>query len=110
MRVQDEVVTLCGSVRFREDFEREECRLTMEGYIVLKPGCWIHLTDEEEGELRDLKALFAAMHFRRIDMADRIHVINKDGYIGKSTMAEIKYAFDKGMNISRMEPHHDLKT
>ena len=97
------VITLCGSIRFKKEFEMEEDRLTKLGFIVLKPGCWEHLSDDEEGERMELKALLMYLHFRRIDMADRIHVINKGGYIGKSTLAEIKYAFDKGMPITKME-------
>ena len=32
------------------------------------------------------------MHKRKIDMADEIFVINKNGYIGTSTKSEIEYA------------------
>jgi len=109
MNLQNDVVTLCGSVRFKKEFLKEEDRLTREGFIVLKPSTWEHLGDNEKGELKELKDLFTKMHFKRIDMADRIHVINKGGYIGKSTLAEIKYAFDKGLTITKMEPANDPK-
>lgn len=109
MKLQDDVVTLCGSVRFKEEFMREEERLTKEGFIVLKPGCWGHLSDAEEGERKELKDMLTVLHFRKIDMADRIHIINKNGYVGKSTLAEIKYAFDKDISITKMEPQNDSK-
>ena len=32
------------------------------------------------------------IHKRKIDMADAIYVINKDGYVGMSTQSEILYA------------------
>lgn len=43
------------------------------------------------------------MHKRKIDMADEIYVINKDGYIGSSTRSEIQYAKDTGKKIKYME-------
>ena len=41
------VVTLCGSTRFKETFERENRRLTLEGYIVLAPGVFGHAEGSE---------------------------------------------------------------
>lgn len=43
------------------------------------------------------------MHKRKIDMADAIYVINKDGYIGASTRSEIQYALRLGKQIIYME-------
>lgn len=36
-------------------------------------------------------------------MADAIYVINKDGYIGRSTLSEIKYAKAAGKEVMYME-------
>ena len=109
VKVQDDVVTLCGSVRFKREFLEEEDRLTREGFVVLKPGCWNHLSDSEMGEMKELKDMLIALHLRKIDMSNRIHVINKDGYVGRTTLAEIKYAFDKDLSITKMEPQDDPK-
>ena len=43
------------------------------------------------------------IHKRKIDMADAIYVINKDGYIGQSTRSEIQYALRLGKQIIYME-------
>ena len=43
------------------------------------------------------------IHKRKIDMADAIYVINKDGYIGDSTRSEIKYAIAHGKQVILME-------
>ena len=43
------------------------------------------------------------LHKRKIDMADAIYVINKDGYIGRSTLSEIKYAKAAGKEVMYME-------
>ena len=43
------------------------------------------------------------IHKRKIDMADEIFVINKDGYIGQSTKSEIEYAEKTGKKINYLE-------
>lgn len=43
------------------------------------------------------------IHKCKIDMADAIYVINKDGYVGKSTASEIKYAIIHGKQVIYME-------
>ena len=94
------VITLCGSTRFKEDFERVNRELTLHGNIVISVGCFGHsgdsFTDEQKIMLDDI-------HKRKIDMADAIYVINKDGYIGSSTRSEIQYALRTGKQIIYME-------
>ena len=94
------VITLCGSTRFKEDFERVNKELTLAGNIVISVGCFGHsgdvFTEEQKNMLDD-------MHKRKIDMADAIYVINKDGYIGSSTRSEIQYAMRLGKQIIFME-------
>lgn len=97
---QYKVITLCGSSRFKEDFERINKELTLAGNIVISLGVWGHsgdtFTDEQKVMLDDI-------HKRKIDMADAIYVINKDGYIGSSTRSEIKYAVTRGKQVIYME-------
>lgn len=94
------VITLCGSTRFKEDFERVNKELTLAGNIVISVGCFGHagdvFTDEQKVMLDDI-------HKRKIDMADAIYVINKDGYIGSSTRSEIQYAARLGKQIIFMK-------
>ena len=99
------VITLCGSTRFKDDFMEQQKLLTLQGYIVISVGCFGHsgdvFTDEQKKMLGD-------MHKRKIDMADEIYVINKNGYIGSSTRSEIEYAKSKEMPITYMEcPNED---
>ena len=94
------VITLCGSTRFKEDFERINRELTLQGNIVISVGCFGHagdsFTDEQKEMLDDI-------HKRKIDMADAIYVINKNGYIGESTKSEIKYALEHNKPVMLME-------
>lgn len=103
------VITLCGSTRFKDDFMREQKRLTLEGNIVISVGLFGHSGDSEvwenmtEGELTNTKLMLDDMHKRKIDMADEIFVINKDGYIGESTRSEIEYARANNKVVTFME-------
>lgn len=92
------VITLCGSTRFKDEFMREQKRLTLEGNIVISVGLFGHSGDDEvwegmdEDTLTNTKIMLDDMHKRKIDMADEIFVINVGGYIGNSTKSEIAYA------------------
>lgn len=94
------VITLCGSTRFKEDFERVNRELTLAGNIVISVGCFGHSGDVFSDEQ---KVMLDDIHKRKIDMADAIYVINKDGYIGSSTRSEIQYALRLGKQIIYME-------
>ena len=94
------VITLCGSTRFKEDFERVNKELTLAGNIVISVGCFGHAGDVFTNEQ---KVMLDDIHKRKIDMADAIYVINKDGYIGSSTRSEIQYALRTGKQIMYME-------
>ena len=94
------VITLCGSTRFKDDFERVNKMLTLAGNIVISVGCFGHAGDTFTEEQ---KIMLDDIHKRKIDMSDAIYVINKDGYIGASTRSEIKYAIAHGKQIIFME-------
>lgn len=94
------VITLCGSTRFKDDFERVNKELTLGGNIVISVGCFGHAGDVFT---EDQKVMLDDIHKRKIDMADAIYVINKDGYIGESTKSEIKYALEHNKPVMLME-------
>ena len=94
------VITLCGSTLFKEDFERVNRELTLSGNIVISVGCFGHSGDQFT---EDEKIMLDDIHKRKIDMADAIYVINRDGYIGDSTRSEIKYAIAHGKQVILME-------
>lgn len=96
-----EVVCLCGSTRFKDEYREENRRLTMAGKVVLSVGLFGHSDGHEftDGE----KEMLDAIHKRKIDISDRIHVINADGYIGDSTQSEIEYAHSQDKPVSFYE-------
>ena len=95
------VVTLCGSTRFKDDFIRVQKELTLQGCIVISVGLFGHSGDNEVWN-DGVKEMLDDIHKRKIDMADEIYVINKDGYIGESTKSEIEYAKQHGKGIRYM--------
>lgn len=68
------IVTLCGSTRFKDDFLRIQKELTLEGNIVISVGLFGHCGDEEVWE-EGVKEMLDEMHLAKIDMADEIYVI-----------------------------------
>jgi hypothetical protein len=94
------VITLCGSTRFKEEFESVNRDLTLSGHIVISVGCFGHAGDNFS---EDQKVMLDDIHKRKIDMSDAIYVINKHGYIGESTKDEIKYALEHNKAVMFME-------
>lgn len=96
-----EVVCLCGSTRFRAEFETVNRRLTLAACIVLAPGVFGHaegvVVDEED------KVALDRLHLAKIDLADRVFVVNPRGYVGDSTRAEITYATSLGKSVDYLE-------
>lgn len=91
------IITLCGSMKFKNEFLEVQRKLTLEGNIVLAPE-FFQVPEED-----DLKQMLNAMHKGRIDLCDEIYVINKNGYIGNSTKDEIKYATEIGKKVNYLE-------
>ena len=96
------VITLCGSTKFYDDFIRIQKELTLNGIIVISVG-FFGRSDETEVLSTETKEMLDDMHKRKIDMADEIFVINKNGYIGSSTRSEIEYAEATGKKVNYLE-------
>ena len=75
-----QVITLCGSTKFKGAFIEAQKRLTLEGNIVISVGLFGHSGDSEvwdnmdEGTAGETKEMLDDMHKRKIDMADSIYV------------------------------------
>lgn len=70
--------------------------LTLAGMIVVAPGVFEssghQITDEQ-------KTALGALHLAKIDIADRVVVVNPGGYVGESTRREIRYAQQTGKPV-----------
>ena len=92
------IVTLCGSTRFKEQFEEMNRVLTLMGHIVLAPGAFGHADGLEIPWAK--KEELDALHLEKIRMSDAVYVIDVDGYVGDSTRAEVAYALSRGVPVS----------
>ncbi len=99
-----EIVCLCGSTRFMETFFDEGWQLTLEGKIVLSVGVCKHANHHGAEVLGpNVVEALDELHKRKIDLCNRVHVLNVDGYIGESTQSEIAYAKKIGRAITYLE-------
>lgn len=105
--IKPEVITLCGSTRFYEAFQKANYELTMQGKIILSVGFYPHASEQVHGEhigiTEDDKIKLDELHKRKIDLSDSIFVLNVGGYIGKSTQSEIDYAKRTGKKVVYIE-------
>jgi hypothetical protein len=108
LRTLPRIICLCGSTRFKAEILAQSERLTMQGNIVLAPNVFGREVDDEGKDDNVLvntfqKSLLDALHFRKIDLADHVYIVNPNGYIGQSTHKEIKYAVRLDKTVLFME-------
>jgi hypothetical protein len=103
------IVCLCGSCRFKAEFNQVEFDETAAGRIVLTTG-----RNTKDGtrdvDWSHLRPMRDELHKRKIDLADEVLVLNVGGYIGDSTRSEIEYAKAHGKPIRYLEPPADEPT
>jgi hypothetical protein len=106
------IITLCGSTKFKEQFNDANFWLTMNGYIVLSVGSFLH--SDSDPAIKDIilanKHKLDALHKEKIDMAKAIMVIDVGGYAGESTKSEIAHAFKRGIPIYSYELSKDMSS
>lgn len=96
------IVCLSGSTRFKEDFEIVARKQTLKGRIVLT----LAFFSQADGEplTDDQIEMLHHLHRHKIRLADEVHIINKDGYIGESTRSDIEFSVKNDKFIEYMEP------
>ncbi|MFT2753186.1 hypothetical protein [Clavibacter sp. Sh2088] len=85
-------------MRFAAEMRAANADLTLSGVIVVAPG------DGSEPVTDAQKAALDAVHLRKIDLADRVLVVNPGGYVGESTRREIAYARAAGKPVAFTDP------
>lgn len=95
------IVCLIGSTKFMEAIHAVAQRLTLDGEIVLAPFI---VTSEQVVEIdADTKAMLNELHLRKIDLADYVVIVTRDGYIGEATRNEIAYCKEIGKTVKTVE-------
>ena len=90
------IITICGSLKYQNEMIMIAEEKALEGYCVLTPVFPVKKDVEiTETQLINLKEA----HFKRIEIADSILVVNANNYIGESTKKEIEFAKKLGKEI-----------
>jgi len=90
------IICLCGSSKFKEemmDFAREK---TLAGLIVVMPLVFPHSGDSISNQQKER---LDGLHLWKIKKSAYICAICRDFYIGRSTIREMKFAYDYGKVI-----------
>jgi len=106
------IVCLCGSTKFRKEFEEANKAYTLAGWVVLTVGAFPHTDNSQSPEEEfgsSVKRELDELHKDKILMADLVHVINVGGYIGFSTKNEIAHALAHGKKIEWLEPKFSME-
>ncbi len=84
------VITICGSLRFKNEMIEVAEMLELQENCVLAP---IYPTNPDKDAYTDEEVdILDKMHKEKIKLSDAILVVNVDNYIGGSTKSEIEYA------------------
>lgn len=96
------VVCLCGSTRFKDEWVEAYKSLARNGHVPLTVG-FFHHADGEELDA-DTKRALDASYKHKIDLADKVFVVNKNGYVGYSTRTEVAHAVATRTPVQWLEP------
>ena len=100
MVVEHPIITICGSVRFKDIIDKVAGELTRAGWVVFAPNP----IDKSDAPLTPMeKSRLDEIHRTKMKLSRAIYVVNADGYIGESTAGEIAYAKSHGLSVYYME-------
>ena len=95
---EPKIVVLCGSSRFVDIMavcawliERDEGAIVM-GLHLLPWWYSAELVADHLAEYEGVAAALDELHFRKIELADEVFVVNHGDYIGESTRREVEHA------------------
>jgi hypothetical protein len=94
------VITICGSLKFEQEMKYYAEKLEFEGNCVL--SIVYPIKKKEEYTQEEINSLRIG-HFKRIELADVIFVVNKNGYIGDAVKKEIEFAKRNNKKIVYLE-------
>ncbi len=117
-------ITICGSMQFHKEMYESKRELEAKGFTVLVPKDLDNLStnesymeSDEERVTAKIEYDFIREHFRKIEQADAIVILNYEkksipGYIGGNTFLEMGYAFGLGKKVYLLYPvpEMDYKT
>lgn len=101
------IITICGSLKFKDKIAELAERLTMEGNIVLTPLLNINgsITSAAHGISEEhMYEIIHRVHNWKIEICDKVLIANFESYIGEDTLRELNYAKSLNKEIDYVCP------
>ena len=98
-------VCICGSFRFLDEMNEAAAGLASLGVTCLWPA-GEELPDPKAMPAEEARAALLN-YLKDIDAADVLYVFNRDGYLGRSMLVDIGYAYAKAKPVYCLEPVED---
>ena len=103
------IITLCGSARFEDKWVEWNRKLTLQGHMVFSLCSFPRDNDGDKlWYTESEKEILDAGHLKKIDLSDAIFVIDDGGYVGSSTMSEIRHARETGKQVYFMSTGEEI--
>ncbi len=100
------IVCICGSSQFVDLVAVKAWEIEKQGKIALSMHLlpsWFTTVPHHLAEAQGVAEVLDELHLRKIEMADEVFVVNKNGYIGERTRLEIAHALKCGKPVSYLE-------
>ena len=94
------LITIVSSKKHNKEIEEQHRKLTQEHHVVLTPVKINHYADK----LTVSEDQLMTLHKTKIDICDKVLVLNVNGYIGRAMWEEIGYAITHGKTVEYLEP------
>ncbi|MHB8567618.1 MAG: hypothetical protein ACYC7D_13440 [Nitrososphaerales archaeon] len=95
------IVTLCGSTKFKDEYEEVNRILELSDWVVLSVASYYHR--EKDRPLRKWieknKRKLDALHLAKIELSQAIVVVDVGGYVGSSTRSEVNHAMKRNKPV-----------
>ena len=95
------VITICGSLKFKNEIMKVAMQMELAGNVILIPI--FPTNDDKDACTEEEINILGKMHKEKIKLSDAILVVNVNGYIGNSTKSEIEYAKLQNKEILYLE-------
>jgi hypothetical protein len=82
------IITLCGSTGIQDQIRKYALELTKKGILVE----FAPFRKEDLPEIEEYRDICERIHFKKIEMADEVHIILKNNHLGEHTKLELEYA------------------
>jgi nucleoside 2-deoxyribosyltransferase len=91
------VIYITGSSKFHKEVEILSTQFSIFGHIVM--GFAVNNVTSYRKLKKEHREAIYRSQLRKIDLADDVHIVNQDGYIGETVRNEIAYAIAKGKKL-----------